>query len=178
MRSNLNFEYKIENIDIEAVKKLYLEAFPKDERKPFSIIYKKAVEKEIDILEFKDKNFVGMAIVMKYQDIALVDYFAISKSIRSKGYGSMALDIIKDFYKDKRLVLEIEELVQTADNYSQRLARKDFYVKNGFQMMDLKVYLFGVCLEFMYTKEKISFEEYLKMYETIFGKDILKNIKN
>lgn len=177
MIDSLVMEARLENINLAEIEKLYLGAFPKSERKPFLEIYERAKQGFIDILEFKDKDFIGMAIVMKYKDIALLDYFAISSVYRAKGYGSIAIEKIKTFYRDRRLVLEIEELIESAPNYKQRLARKAFYIKNGFDMMDLKVSLFGIILEFMCIEDKIDFKEYMDMYENVFGKEILKNIK-
>ncbi len=56
--------------------------------------------------------------------------------IRSKGYGSAILEIIKREHPDKVLTLNIEPLDCNADNYEQRKSRLAFYERNGFCVTD------------------------------------------
>ena len=68
-----------------------------------------------------------------------VFYFAISQSERGQGYGSYILQTVKEFYKNQRLCLAIEEIDETAANYQQWVKRKEFYEKNGFTDLHCKL---------------------------------------
>ena len=48
-------------------------------------------------------------------------FFAISEQRRFGGYGSKVMDLMKGKYAKQRIVLNIEELDDTADNYQQRI---------------------------------------------------------
>ena len=58
------------------VEKLYLEAFPKAERKPFAMIKKlnKKGKSEMLCLESDNGDFLGLAITVLYEDLVLLDY--------------------------------------------------------------------------------------------------------
>lgn len=60
--------------------KLYIKSFPKNERKPFFLMLIMWKKKTFEILSIEDDkgDFVGLAIVIRHKDLALLDYFAIS----------------------------------------------------------------------------------------------------
>ena len=63
---------------LKIIEDLYLRAFPKAERKPFSLMVKKQLEGTMEILSIEEENaFLGLAIFAHDKDIALLDYFAI-----------------------------------------------------------------------------------------------------
>ena len=72
---------------------------------------------------------MGLAITVLYQDMVLLDYFAIHRSCRGKNYGSQALQMLKEWYQDRRLILEIELPDENASNRKERIRRKQFYLK-------------------------------------------------
>ena len=116
------------------VKNIYMEAFPKSERKPFFFL-KRAVQKgksEIWVASQSDV-VAGFIVLIPYHDMVLVEYLAVSNQIRSKGTGSKILGEICRQYDDKRILLLIEKIDETANNLEQRIARKRFYLKNGFE---------------------------------------------
>lgn len=116
------------------VKNIYLEAFPKAERKPFFLL-KRAVRKEKSEICVASENGVvaGFIVLIPYHDMILVEYLAVSNQIRSKGTGSKILGKICRQYENQRILLLIEEIDETAHNLEQRIARKRFYLKNGFE---------------------------------------------
>lgn len=92
---------------LEQIKTLYREAFPADERKPFSLIMEKRQEGSMEILSLENRvnapagisitasptrhQVLGEAILVYDNDLVLLDYFAISPSLRGNGFGSRAL---------------------------------------------------------------------------------------
>ena len=78
------------------IRKLYKEAFPKEERKPFVLIQKIRSEGKGEILALEDDGvFCGLAITFFNKDVVLIDYFAISAENRGQGLGSKAFNMLK-----------------------------------------------------------------------------------
>lgn len=163
------------------IERLYLQAFPKNERKPFSLICQKRKEGISDILSIEEnKEFVGLAITINYEDKVLLDYFAIDDGKRGNGYGSEALAALVRHYEGRRMILEIETTMQSADNMEERLRRKHFYHKNGMTDLGYMADLFGVRMEMLSNGTDITFEEYLELYVKTYGermKDFVKLVR-
>lgn len=158
--------------DIKQIKKLYREAFPKEERYPFFLIQKRAKEGKGEILVLEEEGFAGLAIVMFYKDIAMLQFFAIAPEKRGHHLGSTTLSLLKERYAGKRLLLEIETLCPEAENYADRVRRKNFYLRNGMKEMNVVVILFGVELELLTAGGDVSFEEYHAVYTDMLGRRI------
>ena len=59
----------------DRIYKLYLTAFPESERKPFPLLIEKQEEGIVDILSIEeDGHFLGLAIMVRYLDMVLLDY--------------------------------------------------------------------------------------------------------
>ncbi len=167
------------NQQLEQIKDLYMEAFPENERKPFSLITEKRKQGAMDILSIessanssepaKNNRILGEAIIAKDGDIALLDYFAISPAFRGSGTGSHALKLLQQHYDSYRFMLEIESTVHPVPDLKQRLHRKNFYRRGGMECMDYLVSLFDVEMEIMTYNCTVAFEEYYALYENIFG---------
>ena len=96
--------------DLQAIKKIYMEAFPLVERAPFSRIIKQWRSGELDILTFReeDNSLIGFSINASEADLVLIDYLAISPAVRGGGYGSKALELMHLYYLGKRIFLIIQ----------------------------------------------------------------------
>lgn len=126
--------------DLSALLDLYLEAFPSNERIPMALLLQKAKKDFVDFVAFyEEKNFVGFAYLITYQDLTFIYYLAVDPAQRSKGYGQAALAQIAERYPHHRLVLNIEEPDPEADNYEQRVKRKQFYLSNGYRNADYRL---------------------------------------
>ena len=160
------------------IQTLYLEAFPKEERKPFSLLLqtREKGQSEILAIENEQNDFLGLAITAKHKDMVLLDYFAISSRQRSNGIGSKAFQNIKHRYADKRFFLEIERTDIAADNQMQRQKRKNFYIKNGMQNVPFMVNLLGVEMEILAHNCQLKYEDYFNLYHTLFGNHISQHI--
>lgn len=157
----------------------YQKSFPASEKKPFSMVLKarRQGNGEIFCIEDSSKRFVGLAIVVLYQDMVLLDYFAISEKLRGKGAGSEALRLLQKQYTGKRLFLEIESTLEECEDLTIRQRRKDFYLRNGMSEDGVEVFLFGVRMELLVYECKISFEEYHAVYRQILPKMLLCNVQ-
>ena len=147
------------------IEKLYYEAFPVEEQKPFSVILEKNREGSMEILaaENNHKDFTGLAI--------------ISPCHRQGGVGSKVFRMLKERYAGQRFFLEIESTLVKAENAEQRKRRKAFYLKNGMVDMPFTVDAFGVEMEILADGCSLEFEEYRDLYHSLFGASAHGRIK-
>ncbi len=145
--------------------KLYRSAFPRSERKPFSMIRKMSRAGKTDVWYVSDQGrFIGLAITINGPDRILLDYFAITDKCRNGGYGSHILQMLIAHYQPKSLFGEIENVIDEGEDLTLRKRRKQFYLRNGLKEMGVMVYLFGVKMELIGTGTPLSFEEYRSFY--------------
>ncbi|WKA54539.1 GNAT family N-acetyltransferase [Planococcus shixiaomingii] len=132
---NLRVESVFDNRkEIKKVTELYEGSFPQNERIPMKLLLWKAKQDFVDFLVIYDNDvFVGFTYLITREDLTYVLYIAIDNKIRSKGYGSLALAQIKEKYPDNRIILNIEVIDETASNYEQRVTRRKFYTRNGYE---------------------------------------------
>lgn len=162
--------YTAGSLDMKFILELYQQAFPEVERKPFSVIERKAAMGFMEILAIKeDSQRVGLAITAMEESMVLLDYFAIAEDCRGQGEGSEALMLLQALYSDKQFFLEIEEPDETAENQEQRLRRKAFYLRNGMRETRIRIKLFGVPMEILATDSSLTFEQCAKLYRALYG---------
>lgn len=161
------------------IEKLYLEAFPKAERKPFAMIKKlcKLGKSEMLCLESDNGDFVGLAITVLYENFVLLDYFAISPEGRGKGTGSEALRLLKEKYVGKRFFLEIESTLDSQNCPEERTRRKIFYLRSGMSVMPFEVDLFGVHMEILTNGCTVTYEDYHNVYRSVLPAPMLSKVK-
>lgn len=168
-----------EKKQLKNIKHLYRKAFPRAEKKPFFLILKKRKEHKMEILSIEDDagGFLGLAIMVIYRDMALLDYFAISPKHRQNGIGSTAFQMLKARYSDKKFFLEIESTQAEAANSEDRKRRKVFYLKNGMTNLPFCVRLFGVDMEILGASCSFEYRDYCEVYQKVFGNKAVKWIK-
>ena len=109
------------------------EAFPVSERMSFDEIFTFASDTDTDVLGIYDgKDPIGFAVLLKNKECGYIYFLAIDHHVRSKGYGSAAIQKLLEVYSDLQLVLDFEVIDETAGNNAQRIRRKNFYLRNGF----------------------------------------------
>ena len=117
------------------VRKLYLGAFPKNERFPFVGLLAMALQKRVNLQAVYDHdNFIGLIFWTYAEKIIYIGYLAVDPVWRGKGYGSQTLNLMKKHHPNQEIVLDIEPVIKTAKNYSQRINRLLFYKHNGFKL--------------------------------------------
>ena len=159
------------------IRRLYKEAFPKCERKPFSIIKSMAKKGRTDLWYFEEGGkFAGMCATINGHDAILIDYLAVAKARRGTGLGTGMLSELLDHYKDYGVFLEIEEIDPNAENNDERIRRKNFYLSSGLTPMDTHVKLFGVDMELLGVRCHLTFDEYREFYLNNYGKFAYDNI--
>lgn len=158
--------------------KLYCEAFPSYERKPFSMIRSMQRKGKSDVWYFeKDGKFAGLAFTINSNNVILIDYLAIAANRRSEGIGSEIITQLHEHYGDKGIFVEIESVFDECENKEERLRRKHFYLNNGMVPMKVMVVLFGVEMELLGINCCLTYDEYYAFYHDNYGDFAAKNIK-
>ena len=155
----------------EKVKELYITEFPKYERYPFwFLIYKSKKENSDFYVIYDDTEYIGLLYLTHYKDIVYIFYLAIDPVQQSKGYGSEILHYLTQMYKDKRLLLNIEKVDPSADNYKQRSKRKNFYEKNGFKNTNFEIEKKDIVYEILFSGKEVYEYEYDALFKSYLGK--------
>lgn len=159
-----------EKKEYSKLKELYKKSFPRDEILPLWLLKIKAKRKnEFFFSIYDEEEFIGLTYFIYYEHITYVLYLAIDTNKRGKGYGSIVLDKIKKENNQGSVVLCIEEIDQTADNYEQRIKRKNFYEKNGFQETGYKNKEGKRYYEILTYGKKYEKQKYEKMMKKDWG---------
>lgn len=131
--------------------------FPANELKPFSMIEKLMNSGCYECCGFYKKEsdeLCAYAFMMADSDtnMLLLDYFAVCEEVRDKGYGSAALELLKeDYIKWDGMIFEVED-DDMADAEEEKLLRQRriaFYERNGVVMTKQKSQAFGVDFKLM-----------------------------
>lgn len=154
---------------IKQIKSLYLEAFPKEERRTFDQL-KNLLEKDlaqIKVILYK-KDFAGFFILLENEKARLIDYFAIKKDLRGKSIGSKALSLLNDGIP---MIIEIEPVDEKSPNNIQRKKRKSFYQRLGFKSKEVLIEWYDTCFELMSLNDSKSAKNYFNLLDQIFTKE-------
>ena len=124
---------KKDRAEMKRMKKLFLTAFPPEERPPFRVLKRRAKE-NVDWLAIEaDGETAGFFYTLKRKDLYYLMFFAVEEKMRGRGIGEAALLQAIKRYSDKRLFLSIERpYEQGAENAETRKRRKAFYLRCGF----------------------------------------------
>ena len=158
--------------------RLYQEAFPASEKKPFSMILKMHRKGASDVWRFTiNGKFAGLIITINGENHILLDYLAVDKAKRGTGIGTQILQLMQQQYSGKGVFLEIESVYEDCDNKAERLRRKHFYEKCGMKSMEVFVWLFGVKMELMGFDCRVTYEEYHRFYRDNYNEWAAKHIQ-
>ena len=155
---------KINNMDI---KRIYFESFPKRERMPFPLMVAMSKLWNTKFFGFYDGDIpCGFIYLASNRKIVFVMFFAVDKCLRSKGYGSLILQQIKNKYPDKKIIVSIEPCDDIAPDIELRKRRKTFYMKNGYKETGYMMKLNGVMQEIMVTNGEFIKREFCSFFLT------------
>ena len=153
------------SLDWLRLRKLYVSAFPADERKPFSIIRRMFREGRADAWCIRENGrFVGFATTVNGGSRILIDYFAITEKRRGLGLGRGAMECLLALYSDKGVFLEIESPDRPGLDQPVRKKRKEFYLSCGFEELGVKAKVFGVYMELLGIGCQLDFAGYRAFY--------------
>ena len=159
------------------IRQIYMEAFPREERKPFWLIRRHMRHGKMELLSVvNDGAPVGLAITATGRSVVLLDYFAIEAGRRDGGLGSAALAALLQRYEGKQFFLEIESTEIPSDNQAQRLSRKAFYLRNGLQDTGLRMSLFGVDMELLSSPAGLDWPACSSIYRLLYGPDYTDHV--
>jgi len=149
---------------------LYRNAFPVSERKPFSIIRSMQKKGKTDVWYFeKDRSFAGFTSTINGSGLILLDYLAVSKKKRGRGFGTEMLKLLREQYAGNGVFVEIECLCDNAPNAEERIRRKQFYLSCGMSELNVSACVFGVDMELLGWDCTMNFEEYRSFYRDNYG---------
>lgn len=160
------------------VKKLYKKAFPPEERIPsFFTICKKAKNGKGELFSvFDEDTFIGLAQTVAYGNVVYLYFLAVEENLRGKGFGGLILQGLKEIYRGKKIILNIEELNPSAENYAERLKRQQFYKKNGFELADVKSREGKVVYDLMVYGGTATYAEYAGLMRDYWGNTAFKRL--
>lgn len=134
----LHFESIQKNEDVlNKVKQIYDLSFPENEKIPFEFLIRASQSESFHFNALMDgDDAVGLMVFLNDETYLYLFFFAIDGSIRSCGYGSKAIQLLKDTYKDLTIFGSVEIPDETSSNYEQRVSRIKFYERNGIYCTD------------------------------------------
>lgn len=156
--------------DKRQLKRLFISAFPKEERPPFFVIWKRRNRCGVDFLVAREgEKHIGFAYCVSKNSSVYLFFLAVEEKERGKGYGSKILSFLKERYKGKSIFLAMEEMDERAKNYGERVKRQRFYQKNGLHPIPLKIQegtvIYDVC-----ASGEVNREDYTLMMEEYLGR--------
>lgn len=132
-------------------RELYEETFDRRMRVPYKDLRRVCDAGKADFTAvFSEDIFVGFYYVYLYEDSVFVYYLAVTENMRCRGYGTDILDLIKDTYPDRRVVVCIEAPQVDDKLVSVRYRRLAFYSRNGFVDTLYKFESVGITYEVLY----------------------------
>lgn len=150
--------------DFDKVEALAAEAFPPEEYLPPSKLVEMAEEAGFDFHALYDgATFVGFIAVRTYRRLSYLFFLAIDSSLRSGGYGSEAIKTLLELYPGKQQIVDMEMVDATAKNNDQRIKRRSFYLRNGYQPTGHFLSYLGVDYEILCMEEHFDFYAFREM---------------
>ena len=112
--------------ELKKAKALYYRAFPKNERRSFPELVENRFGGTEVFCFYDDETFVGMACLLNTPTISHIIYLTVDESLRGRGYGSKALELLHNSKPDKKIMVDIEVPNERAENAEQRSMVKSF----------------------------------------------------
>lgn len=161
---------KRDHSHIGEIERLYLTAFPEDERAPFKWLIKGAKKKNISFFScLNGEEWVGLLYVVNLMDMSYIFYFAVDESKRGRGFGTGILMAAQKKYAGRRLFLAIEEIDEKYENYDERVKRLHFYERAGFERTGQKMQEANVIYDLMGIGGRVTNKGYRRLMKTFMG---------
>ena len=155
---------KADKGSLPRLEELYLSAFPENERAPFKKLARMSRKPQVNFWDvWAEDEPAGLLYIVNSRDLSYIFYFAVKEELRGRGIGSAILGAVRKKYRGRRLFLGIEQLDEGADNYAQRLARRSFYIRNGFEPLGVKAVEGPVTFELLGIGGAVTDREYRRL---------------
>lgn len=159
------------------IRLLYRFSFPLSERKPFGVIRKMHARGRTDVIcAYINGRFGGFYTTINGSELVLLDYLAVVRKKRGRGLGSRLLTHFRQAYAGRGVFVEIENAFEACKNVDERLRRRNFYIKNGMQPLNVLACVFGVNMELLGSGARIDFDTYRAFYRDNYSEFAAKNI--
>lgn len=148
------------------VKRLFLSAFPPEERRSLlSLWLLNVMRPQVALRTYWEKDvFCGFSLTVDSEKYLYVSFIAINSDVRGQGYGSEILERLRQEYPEKALLVEVEAPDEHASNNGQRQKRMEFYCRNGFVDLDRTVTGRGVTYRILSTDPNFDRTAYRKIF--------------
>lgn len=153
------------NRNTQKIKEIYESSFRKEDRMPFLLMLIMSYLNSTRFISFLDGDTIcGFVYMATIKNITFVMFFAVDENIRSKGYGSRILDKIQSLYPNNKIIITIERCDEKAKNTEERLARKKFYINNGYTQTGYVVKLGNQKQEIIIKNGEFSKREFILFF--------------
>ena len=172
----MKIEKALKSKDKKEIKELYLSAFPKEERMPFSMMLIMSCLCNTEFLVFYDEEkLCGIIYLAVLRKQTFIMFLAVDEKLRDQGYGSRILNEIDKLYPENKCIVSIEPCLKQSENIEQKLRRKSFYLRNGFTDTGYMMKLSGQVQEILIKNglfDKRQFRIYFILYSfgTVYPK--------
>ena len=118
-----------------AVRALYEESFPDEERIPWDDLLRLVKAMPLEFTVYREgEDLLGLTLVYPRPRLSWFWYFAVPPEKRGRGIGQRILSALLAHYAGRSAVLDMEDPGQSdAPNPEQRRRRAAFYRRNGFR---------------------------------------------
>ena len=133
--------------------KVAKEHFPVEELKPAAVIERLLEEDAYEGLGlFDGERLAAYALFAQIPKggTLLLDYYAVLAEYRNSGMGSLFLDNMRQFYKEREMILlETEAPAAAKDKaeYTLRMRRNGFYERNGAVLTKIRSRVYDVAFD-------------------------------
>ena len=159
-----------------AIRSLYEEAFPEEEKKSFERMEELAYQGKMELLALcKEEELLGLVFYLITEKTALLDYFAILPEKRSMGYGGKAVAAVLERFSDRKLIFEIEKQDPLAENPGDRKRRKAFYLRNGLKETGLFANVYHTDFELLTPDGELDFDTYVTALRESMGEETVRD---
>lgn len=153
--------------DIPAIGALNERAFPINERRPLGPLLRDNTGHASVLAAYEEDVFCGFACLLEWSDIVHIIYFAVMEELRRKGFGSQILQEIHLANPQKRVIVDIEQPDDSADNNEQRIKRKAFYLRNGYHEDDIHYDWRGIDYAILSHGGAVTQEEFWQFWKNL-----------
>ncbi len=156
-------ELTVRNVRLSSadIKRIYLEAFPPEERMPFPLMVAMSKLWNTEFWGFYDNGLpCGLIYLATGRDTVFVMFLAVDRPLRSKGYGRAILRQMRARYPDKKMIVSIEPCSGNSPGLALRKRRKAFYLRNGYAETGYQMRLGGVEQEILIANGSFSTREF------------------
>ena len=152
-------------------KQLYQTAFPKEEQLSWWLLRLLTIQKDVNFnCYYEGDQLCGFTYTVQDGKILFVMFLAVRADLRSKGYGSAILSKLKQDHPECQIVLNVEPIIDTAENLQERIARMHFYEKNGFFDTGYNIDEVGGTFRVLSTCQTVDADAYLRVFQKMsFG---------